>query len=146
MKKFKFALDTVLNYSNLVLEEKKREHAAAIAAVTEVENQISQRENDFNECKENFNREKANGILVMDAMSYQTHLHTLQDEIKKLYEQLEKLKEKEAIKREAVVKAKTESLTLDKLKEKKLVEYAKLDRMEQERFIEEFVSNKTAAQ
>ena len=64
--------------------------------------------------------------------------------IRKKYEELAKLREKEEAKRSEVVEAKKETSSIDKLKEKKFKEYEKAVQKEEEQFIEEFVATKRA--
>ena len=56
------------------------------------------------------------------------------------------LKKQEEEKRQEVIRAKTETASLDKLKEKRKLEYDKNVRKEEERLVEEFVSNEMADQ
>jgi len=146
MKKFKFSLDTVLKYKEQVLEELKREHGFIIAAIVEKEAEIKILENNYHYRKEDFNNEKTKGMSVVDALSHEAHIHIIQHNIKIERERLKELYLKEAQKREEVVAAKTEVSSFEKLREKRIEEYEELVQKDEERFIEEFVANKSIAQ
>jgi len=144
MKKFKFSLDTVLDYKNRVLDELKREHGIIIAKIMAKEAEIAALEAEYNRVKEDFNRGKRDGMSVSEALSFEEHIHVLQYNIKEEYKKLRALQREEEKKRAEVVAAKTEASSIDKLKEKRLEEYDTMVRKAEELFIEEFVMNQKA--
>ena len=83
-------------------------------------------------------------MKISDIHTYENYLEALGVRIRKKYEELAKLKEKEEAKRNEVVEAKKETSSIDKLKEKKFKEYESEVQKEEERFIEEFVATKKA--
>lgn len=83
-------------------------------------------------------------MKISDIHTYENYLDSLGVKIRKKYEELAKLREKEEAKRSEVVEAKKETSSIDKLKEKKFKEYEKAVQKEEEQFIEEFVATKRA--
>ena len=144
MKKFFFSLDTVLDYKEQMLDGLKAEHARILAKVRECEAAIERMEEEHHRCVLEFRECRMNGMKVSDIHTYENYLEALGVRIRKKYEELAKLKEKEEAKRNEVVEAKKETSSIDKLKEKKFKEYESEVQKEEERFIEEFVATKKA--
>lgn len=140
MKKFAFKLESVMNFKNQSLENKKAEHAQAIAKVNAQNDRIHSMLQRFSDVNEEFNLKKTTGISVTEALEYSGYLYKLEVEIqneRKILAQLQKIEED---KRSEVVKMKIETSTLEKLKEKNLAQYQKEEQKKEELFIEEFVS------
>lgn len=144
MKKFYFALDTVLRYKEQVLDGLKAEHARILAKVRECERAIEELERLHQNCTEELRQNKMDGITIREIHTYENYLESLGLQIRRKREQLAQLREKEEAKRNEVVEAKKETSSIDKLKEKKLEAYNKEVQKEEERFIEEFVATKSA--
>ena len=66
MKKFYFALDTVLNYKEQVLENLQAEHAQIIAERVECERGIEALEQEQRECMVQMEEKKTFGISITD--------------------------------------------------------------------------------
>ena len=144
MKKFFFPLDKVLDYKEQVLDGLKAEHARILMKVRECERAIEELEQLHRDCTAEFRKNKLNGIKISEIHTYENYLEALGVKIRIKQDQLEKLKLREEAKRNEVVEAKKETSTLDKLKEKKREEYDKEVQKEEEIFIEEFVTTKSA--
>lgn len=144
MKKFFFSLDTVLSYKQQVLDSLKAEHARILMKVRECEDTIEKLESEHRQCVLEFRECRMNGMKISDIHTYENYLEALGIKIRKKYEELARLKEKEEAKRNEVVEAKKETSSIDKLKEKKFKEYEKAVQKEEEQFIEEFVATKRA--
>ena len=144
MKKFYFALDTVLRYKEQVLDGLKAEHARILAKVRECEQAIEELELLHRQCTDEYLQSKINGITIREIHTYENYLESLGLQIRRKKEQLKELRKKEEDKRNEVVEAKKETSSIDKLKEKKLDAYNKEVQKEDERFIEEFVATKRA--
>lgn len=145
MKKFSFALDTVLDFKAQVLESKQNEHGKALAAQNKQEKIIKALENEYLNYRNQLNEKRRAGLTVVEALSYESYMKHLDKQIRieaKKYEELRDFQEK---KRGEVVEAKKETSTIEKLKEKKRDEYDKLVLKKDEQFIEEFVSNKMSS-
>ncbi len=144
MKKFFFSLDTVLSYKQQVLDSLKAEHARILMKVRECEDAIEKLEAEHRRCVLEFRECRMKGMKISDIHTYENYLDALGVKIRKKYEELAKLREKEEAKRSEVVEAKKETSSIDKLKEKKFKEYEKAVQKEEEQFIEEFVATKRA--
>ncbi|KAF5068680.1 flagellar export protein FliJ [Anaerotignum sp.] len=140
MKKFSFQLESVMNFKNQRLENKKAEHANIIAMVNEQNVKIDSLLGKFKGVNLEFNQKKMTGISIIEAMEYSGFLYKLEVEIQKEKRHLEALQKREEDKRAEVVEVKIETSTLEKLKEKKLEQYNKEMQKSEELFIEEFVS------
>jgi len=142
MKKFKFSLASVLDYKEMVLEEKKRELAEAIKAVIKKEKEIYLLEAERVSVIAEFNQKKVEGMTIIDAFSYELHIRTLQKTIDSKREELCRLREEEERKKAEVVFARQEVLSLEKLKEQRVEEYNKEVMKSEELMIDELVSNR----
>ena len=143
MKKFYFALDTVLRYKEQVLDGLKAEHARILAKVRECERAIEELERRHQECTEELRQNKMDGVTIREIHTYENYLESLGLQILQKKD-LKQLRVKEEAKRNEVVEAKKETSSIDKLKEKKLDAYNKEVQKEEEQFIEEFVATKSA--
>ena len=140
MKKFSFQLESVMNFKNQRLENKKSEHARIISMVNDQNDKIHSLLEKFKNINFEFNQKKMAGIAIIEAMEYSGFLYKLEVEIQQAKRYLEDLKRKEEEKRAEVVEVKIETSTLEKLKEKKLAIYNKEVQKYEELYIEEFVS------
>lgn len=144
MKKFKFSLDSVLSYKEQVLESLQGEHAAILARVREQEAVLEGVWQDYRDCNEEYRQRKAEGLSIADAMFYQNGLRVLESEIDRETRRLEELRRQEEAKRQAVVDAKIDTSSIEKLKEHKLEDYHKAVQKAEEALIDEFVSSARA--
>ena len=144
MKKFKFALDSVLSYKEQVLESLQGEHAAILAQVREQEEVLEAVWQDYRDCNEEYRQRQTEGLSIVDAMLYQNGLRALEAEIQQETQRLEELKKQEEAKRREVVDAKIDTSSIEKLKEKKLDLYNKEVAKSEEVLIDEFVSSARA--
>lgn len=144
MKKFYFALDTVLNYKEQVLENLQAEHAQIIAERVECERGIEALEQEQQECMAELEEKKSFGISITDMQTYDRFLTSLRKKIERERERLAEILQREERKREQVVEARKETASITKLKDKKRAKYDKEVQKADEQFIDEFVSNKRA--
>ncbi|GFI08139.1 hypothetical protein IMSAGC007_00583 [Lachnospiraceae bacterium] len=144
MKKFYFALDTVLNYKEQVLENLQAEHAQIIAERVECERGIEALEQEQRECMAQMEEKKTFGISITDMQTYDRFLTSLRKKIERERERLAEILLREERKRGQVVEARKETASITKLKDKKRAQYDKEVQKADEQFIDEFVSNKRA--
>ena len=144
MKKFRFSLETVLDYKNQALDALRAEHGAILAQVRAQERVIADLEAEHREADEDFTQRKLEGINVLDALSFEQYLRALERKLQVEYYKLEELRRREERKRDQVVEARKETATIEKLKEHKLEDYRKAEQKEEEQRIEEFVSTTRA--
>jgi len=146
MKKFNFPLNTVLNYKDQVLDNLKSEHAQIVDKVVRQEQKVEELSDRRNDACVRFKAEIGKGIAVNMMREYETYITFMQKKILTEQGVLQKLQRKEEQKREEVVEARKEVVSIEKLKEKKLLQYNKEVLRSEELFIEEFVSNTTSVQ
>jgi len=144
MKKFRFSLETVLDYKNQALDALRAEHGAILAQVRAQEQLIEDLETEHRQADDDFTQRKLEGINVLDAMSFEQYLRSLERKLQEECRRLEKLRKREEEKRSQVVEARKETATIEKLKEHKLEDYRKAEQKDEEQRIEEFVSTTRA--
>lgn len=144
MKKFRFSLETVLDYKQQVLSSLQSEHGAILAQIREQEELIEDLEAAYRHMDHEFGRMKLEGINILDAMKYEQYLRAMERQIKEAYEHLAELQKREEAKRNQVVEAKKETSSIEKLKEKKLDAYNKAAQKAEEAAIDEFVMTQRA--
>lgn len=140
MKKFVFNLEKVMDFQNQKLENKKNEHAKAIAAINEQQEKINLLHKRYNLINADLNQKKSTGVLAVEILEYTSYLRVIENKIKNENTYLSELKVIENKKRNEVIEEKIESSTLEKLKEKQYAQYLKSVQKSEEVFIEEFVT------
>ena len=140
MKKFRFSLETVLDYKQEVLSALQTEHATILARVHAQEDLLEELENYYSELDAEFTERKLEGITILDAMQYEQYLRATERQIEEAVEILERLRAEAEAKRLEVVEAKKETSSIEKLREKKLDSYNKAVQKSEELIIEEFVT------
>ena len=140
MKKFRFSLETVLEYKQQILDSLQAEHGAILARIRKQEEHIEALEAEYRHLSQEFNRRKAEGISILDALKYEQYLRAMERQIEEAHQLLQDLQKQEEAKRKEVVEAKKDTSSIEKLKEKKLDAYHKAEAKSEEAFIEEFVS------
>lgn len=142
MKKFNFPLNTVLNYKDQALDNLKSEHAQIIAKVARQEKKIDDLTEKRKTACTRFQMDTQKGLPINVMREYEGYITLMHQRIHTEQKTLEKLKKREEKKRFEVVEARKEKVSIEKLKEKKLMQYNKEVMHSEELFIEEFVSNK----
>ncbi|MBD5153970.1 MAG: flagellar export protein FliJ [Oscillibacter sp.] len=142
MKKFRFSLETVMEYKQQVLDSLQAEHGAILARVREQEEYIEVLEADYRSLSGEFNQRKLEGLSMLDAIKYEQYLRSSERQIEEAYAQLKKLRAQAEKKRAEVVEAKKETSSIEKLREKKLESYNKAVQKDEENMIDEFVMTK----
>ncbi len=144
MKKFRFSLETVLDYKQQVLDALQKEHGVIMAQVKEQEEYLAGLEADYRDMDAEFCQRKLEGITILDAMRYEQYLRAMERQIQQAVYRLEELCRQEEAKRLEVVAAKQDTSSIEKLKEKKLDSYNKAVQKSEEAMIDEFVSTTRA--
>lgn len=144
MKKFRFSLESVLDYKQQALDSLKREHSAIVAQVKAQEDYLAGLESDYREMDAEFCQRKLEGIAILDAMRYEQYLRAMERQIQQAILRLEDLRRLEEAKRAEVVSAKQDTSAIEKLKDKKLDSYNKAMQKSEEATIDEFVSTTRA--
>lgn len=144
MKKFKFALDTVLSYKQQVLDALQGEHAEILARVRNQEELLEGLWAQYRAYNGEYQERAREGLPLTDALMYQNGLRAAEMEIQRETQRLERLRIQAEKKREEVVEAKKETSSIEKLKEKKLDAYRKSVQKAEEAAIDEFVMTQRA--
>lgn len=142
MKKFKFSLETVLNYKEQNENNLRAEHAAALQQVAKQEKIIEEIRQKQKQTADELNEKRSSGFNVLQIQTFEKYLNYLKGELKKELQVLDILKKKEEERRAALIAARTETKSISKLKEKRLTEYKKAEAKQEELDIEEFISRK----
>lgn len=144
MKKFRFSLETVLDYKQQALDSLRAEHGAILAQVRAQEQAVQALEEEHRRADDEFTQRKLEGINVLDALNFEQYLRAVERRLQTEHQKLEALERQEEKKRSQVVEARKETATIEKLKEHKLEDYRKAVQKSEETMIEEFVSTTRA--
>lgn len=139
MKKFKFALSTVLDYKSQRLELLQGEHAVILAKVRAQENRIRRMEEEYRAFDREFREQCSMGISINEARFGESRLRAMERDIQQEKRVLEGLYQESEAKRMEVVEAKQETASIEKLKAKKQEAYRKAEQKDAEQQIDEFV-------
>lgn len=142
MKKFNFSLETVLNYKEQTENNIRTEHAAILQQVINQEKKIEEIKQKERSTTDGLNEARSGGFNVLQIQTFEKYLNYLKGELKREHQVLAGLRRREEEKRAALIKARTETKSIDKLKEKRLMEYKKMEAKQEELFIEEIISRR----
>ncbi len=145
MKKFQFQLDTVLRYKTQILDIRLAEHGTALAAVRRQEALLEQATNNRLACEEEYRQRKAEGLTIVEAMKYETGIEVLEATVRREAAKLKELQKAEEQKRAALVEAKQETQSLEKLKDLKRGEYDAAIAKAEEKEIDDLVMARRSA-
>ena len=144
MKKFKFSLETVLDYKQQVLDALRTEHGAILAQLRAQEEVLRRLEEQYRELNADFSRRKMEGMTICEALGFEQYLRMEEHRIEKETEHLHEIQKREEAKRQEVLDAKLETSSIEKLRERKLDGYQKAVQKAEELQIDEFVSTARA--
>ena len=146
MKKFRFALETVLSYKQQVLEALQGEQAAINAQVHQQEELLEDLKARYERDGAEYRTRCAEGMEIRMALAWQAALRAREREIEEETRQLVVLRKQAEEKRQEVVAAKQDTSSIEKLREKQLGSYNAAAAKSEEQFIEEFVSSRRGSQ
>lgn len=146
MAKFKFSLKAVERYREIVLDDKKSEFAIAVSNVRQQEEAIEKIKQDIEAVHLELEEKNRDGISVLEMQSYGYYLKKLSNNLEEAEDKLVGLKKIEEMHRLSMVEARTDSMSIEKIKEKRIFEHMKAEQKKEELFIEEFVSNQLSGQ
>jgi flagellar FliJ protein len=145
MKKFRFSLDTVLDYRRQVQDALQVELGALTALVRQQEKVLLEEEAVYAALNREYREKKQEGMSIADMRTYETGLEVQEGRIRQAAELLrQRLAEMEA-KRGELVKAKQDASSVEKLREKKLGAYHKDLEKSEEQFIDDLVGARRAS-
>lgn len=139
MKQFHFQLHTVLDYKQQVLNSLMVEHGALLAQVRRQEEALEAARQRYRACNAEFTAKKLSGLTVSEALRYEGGLAALEAEAQRQQALLARLQAQAEEKHLAVVAAKQEASSLEKLRERKAESHQQTARREEEALIDELV-------
>ena len=139
MKKFRFALDPVLEYKQKMLDSLQTEHQALLGKVYTQEQTVASVKHQYDQINLEYRGKKAVGMLVAEAMSYEMGLKVLEKQILLETQRLATLRRQAEEKLAELVAAKQDTTSIEKLRDKQLGCYQAELQKSQERFIDDLV-------
>ena len=139
MKRFRYNLETVLNYKNQELDNLKIQHASALERVSKKKEEIHCMEGALSQIQSGLDRTVQNGAPIETLRLYDRCIDGARKQIEQKKEQLLQLKKDEKEKREEVLTARVDTSRYEKLREHRLEDYRKAVKKEEEIFVEEFI-------
>ncbi len=144
MKKFSFSLEKVLAFNHTVYERERNELAKLRQELNEIEEKLNTLNLTLEEKCDTFNMKMVNGVSVNELRQFQYLKANLEAQIAE-QTRLMKIKTLEVDRQlQKVIKADQDVKKMEKLKENQLEEYTKAEAKENQEFILETVSRKTA--
>lgn len=141
MKRFKYSLETVLDYKTKVLDNLKTEHAVILGRVNRKKLEIEALKTVLNSFRNDFDEAKNTVASIEHYRLYDMCIEQMEWKIETEREKLQALKKQEEVKKTQVVAAKVDTSRFEKLKAQQLGEYNKAEMKEAEAFAEEFVTH-----
>lgn len=139
MKKFRFSLDTVLEYKRQVLDALMSEHAALLSRVRAQQSVLSALGDQSAATDAAYREEQAAGMTIAEARKYEARLAALERQMQQETQTLRELEAQAEAKRAEVVTARQETASIEKLREKKLEEYKHDLQKSEEQLIDDLV-------
>lgn len=144
MKKFRFSLDTVLDYRRQMQDSLQVELGAITAEVRRQEDAVNAAQRRYMEINQEYRKKKAAGLRIADIRGYETALEVQTAVIARELLQLQKLQKQMESKRQELVSAKQDASSVEKLREKKLRAYNKDLAKSEEQLIDDLVGARSA--
>ncbi|MBN7773768.1 flagellar export protein FliJ [Clostridium aminobutyricum] len=141
MAKFKFSLKSVEKYRNITLDEAKGKYAKAVADVNTQNELIAKVVAELTEVNHELNRRNSEGITILEYQGYKRYIKILETRIQEEEEKLYGLRNIEHRRHREMIVAKTDVMSIEKLREKNFEEFTKEETKKEELAIDEFVSN-----
>jgi flagellar FliJ protein len=146
VKRFRYSLETVLDYKTQVLDGLKKEHAVMLKDVNDKKEEIRQLNGELAEYEGSFDETKSAGASIETYLLYDMCIGRMKDQIEQEEERLIVLKKREEKKKGEVLDARVDTSKFEKLKDKRLSEYRVAEQKEEEAFVEEFVIHNMVAE
>lgn len=145
MKKFRYNLESVLDYEQRILDDLKEQYAARERAVQEKQAEIRDLRAKRDALQDEFQHVKEQGAQIEKFLLYSNLIDREDKQIQLEKKRLVELEKKAEEKKQEVIAQNIDVNKFEKLKEKKKAEYHVLEQKDQESFIEEFVSHQAQA-
>ncbi|MBE6033286.1 MAG: flagellar export protein FliJ [Clostridiales bacterium] len=145
MAKFKFSLKSVEKYRNIALDEVKAKYAKAVSDINKQNDIIVKLKQELSNVNQELNDKNRQGITILEHQGYKVYIKILENNIKNEEEKLIGLQKIEQRRRKELIAAKTDVMSIEKIREKRFEEYVKEETKKEELGIEEFVSNQLSS-
>ncbi len=145
MAKFKFSLKSVEKYRNIALDEVKAKYAKAVSDINKQNDIILKLKQELSSVNQELNDKNRQGITILEHQGYKVYIKILENNIKNEEEKLLGLQKIEQRRRKELIAAKTDVMSIEKIREKRFEEYVKEETKKEELGIEEFVSNQLSS-
>lgn len=142
MKRFRFQLETVLDYKQQVLDGLMTELGALQERVRRQEEVRDAARARLAEYSAEYEEKKQTGLSIVDALEYQSGQEYLVDRLDREQEELEKRRRQAEAKRQEVVRARQDTFSLERLKELRRKEYEAELLKEEERRIDDLTATR----
>lgn len=139
MKKFRFSLDTVLDYRRQVLDSLQVELGSIMAQIHQQEIEIEHARQKYAKINAEYCKKKMSGIHVGEIYGFETALQVQESLIRRELERLQSLQKQAEMKRSELVCAKQDASSVEKLREKKLQLYRHETQKSEEQYIDDLV-------
>lgn len=146
MGKFKFSLKSVEKYRNITLDDTKAKYAKAVLDVGKQNDIILKINKELADINAELNLRNSHGITILEYQGYKKYIKILENKITNEEDKLKSLKKIEHRRRLELIQAKTDAMSIEKIREKRFEEYIKEERKKEELATEEFVSNTLSSQ
>ncbi|MCH1430161.1 MAG: flagellar export protein FliJ [Chlamydiales bacterium] len=123
MKKFSFSLETVLKVKEGLESKAKEDLEKVVLEIRKLEQMVLELDVEKKSLESDWKSEKQQEKGVHDYKVYVSYLKSLSERISQKQDDVMKLRNVEAKKRQAYIKARKEKKTLENLKEKKFLEW-----------------------
>lgn len=140
MKRFRFQLETVLDYKQQVLDGLMVELGTLQERVRRQEEVRDAARARLAEYSAEYEEKKQTGLSIVDALEYQSGQEYLVNRLDREQEELEKRRRQAEAKRQEVVRARQDAFSLEKLKELHRKEYDAAVLKEEERGIDDLTA------
>lgn len=144
VKKFRFSLDTVLEYKRQMLDLLEGEYQGLMAQIRRQEGVLAAAQRRYALTNEDYREKKSQGMLVAEAMAYEVGLHRLEKEIAQERETLENYKRQREEKHNEMVQVKQDISSIEMVRDKKLEVYQAEIRKDWDRFIDDLMCARAA--
>lgn len=146
MKKFRFSLETVLDYKQKTLDAMQIEYGHILARLRQQEDVLEQVEQRYVSTNEEFRERKQTGLTIAGILGYQVGLQVIEREIHQEMERLRILKLEEAEAHARLLESKIDTSSLELLRDKKLTAYQhEVSRQEEKSFEDLFSATRHMA-
>ncbi|QHI71974.1 flagellar export protein FliJ [Aminipila terrae] len=145
MAKFKFSLKSVEKYRNITLDEAKANYAKAVSDVNKQNELILKIKSELADINRELNYKNSQGITILEHQGYKVYIKILENNIKNEEDKLKGLKKIEHRRRSELIVAKTDVMSIEKLREKRFEEYKKEESKKEALATEEFISNQLSS-